>query len=618
MADRSVQIDFSVQDNASAQIKKVEQSLGGFANEAKKVQAEMSGMQRISASVSSGFKSLGTNVSSALATMGKTVAIGAAAAGAALVKMGVDSVKAASEAQVEMARFEATLKTMGKAGEEAKESILALSQANIQLGFDDEETANSMAYLLQRTNDLTQATELNGLAMELARAKNMSLSEASKMVGMVLSGNGRVLKQYGIDIKESATPLEALADLQTKVAGQSKAFAQTYAGAMAILKVSIQNVQETVGEQLLPVLADLATRALPFITKALELVPVAFNMAKDAISGFANEMQRVLESEAVATALESVKTNLQGLWQSLVLAGQAVNSFMAMLSPQLQETLAIIGLTITNGIITAIKLLVDSFTIAIKFAQDFAVYLQPLTPLFMAIGGAIEQTWTLLGDLIISIQQLFADTPALQEALKLLGFIFTGVLAVAIGGVILAINGFIFVIKTVIDWVKIFIGWLSKLVEDITFGVIVAVQKLGDIWNSTWQAMKAAFQPIYDWISEKINALVSAFSKLGQGVSSIASAAGKSISTGVNAVLGKKESGGYIPQTGVYLMHKGEWVSKANDYKMVGVNSGEKSDNGQVININITGNSFMGKEDIAVEIGNEIMAALKKEMRIAY
>lgn len=67
-----------------------------------------------------------------------------------------------------------------------------------------------MAKLLQRTGSLTEATKLNAVAMDLARAKNMDLATATTLVGQVLSGNGKVLKQYGIDIKDTASPLEAL------------------------------------------------------------------------------------------------------------------------------------------------------------------------------------------------------------------------------------------------------------------------------------------------------------------------------------------------------------------------------------------------------------------------
>ena len=618
MADRSVQIDFTVQDNATTQIKNVEKSLSGFANEAKKVQGEMGGLQKIGANLGNTFKGMGQNIGQAMATMGKTIAVGAVAVGGALIKMGADSVKAASEAQVEMARFEATLKTMGEAGMKAKDSILALSQANIQLGFDDEETANSMAYLLQRTNDLSKATDLNGLAMDLARAKNMSLTQATQMLGMVLSGNGRVLKQYGIDIKDSASPMEALADLQQKVGGQGKAFAQTYAGAMAILKVSIGNVKETVGEQLLPVLAELAQKALPLVTKALEAVPVVFNYLKDAIAGAVEQFQKLMASAEVAPIVEQLKKNLEGLWQSVVNLWEALKGLADILNPQLSEALAIVSLGLMNGLVAGFKFLVDAITEGIKWLKDFIVFLEPLKPVFDAInfmviqlGNSLKELWGSINEVVMALQ------PGLSEVLKIVGFILTGVLGLAIMGFVALLNGLVIAIKFVIDVVKTIIQWLTKLVEVISFGIIMALQQLRDVWDKTWKALKDAFQPIYDWIMEKVNALVSAISRVADGMRSAASAVGKTLSGG-GSVQGKKESGGYIPETGLYLMHKGEWVMKSNAYQMVGVGKAEKDSTGGGINIVITGNSFMGKEDIAEQIGNDIVNVLKKNMRLAY
>lgn len=104
-----------------------------------------------------------------------------------------------------------------------------------------------MAKFYQRTKDVTEATRLNAIAMDLARAKNIGLADASNLVGQVLSGNGKLLKQYGIDIDDTKTPLEALGELHTKVKGQAEAFANTYAGRMEILNVQMGNLKESLG-----------------------------------------------------------------------------------------------------------------------------------------------------------------------------------------------------------------------------------------------------------------------------------------------------------------------------------------------------------------------------------
>ncbi len=207
-----------------------------------------------------------------IADVSKKVAAVGAVAFAAISGVIYTTVKAATEAQAKMAQFNATLDTMGKKGMQAKDALLDASKAAIKLGFDDEDTANSLAKLYQRTGDVTDAIKLNSLAMDLARAKNIDLESASKLVTLALSGSGRALLQYGIIIKDSATPLEALSILQEKVGGQANAFADTFAGKMAIMKVETDNLKESIGNSLLPVLTDLLKKIEPVITKVTEWI----------------------------------------------------------------------------------------------------------------------------------------------------------------------------------------------------------------------------------------------------------------------------------------------------------------------------------------------------------
>lgn len=199
----------------------------------------------------------------------KTMAIAGTAAFAGITAAVVLSVKAAADAQVKMAQFNATMNTMGVAGQAAKAQLVALADATTRLGFDNEEAANSLAKLYQRTGDVTQANKLLQVSMDLARAKNIDLSSATNLVNMALSGAGRALLQYGIVIKDSATPLEALAVLQEKVGGQADAFADTFTGKMAIMTEQINNTKEAIGDAFIPILMQLLATLQPMIDKIL-------------------------------------------------------------------------------------------------------------------------------------------------------------------------------------------------------------------------------------------------------------------------------------------------------------------------------------------------------------
>ncbi len=260
--------------DAGSVIAKIKADLTDFQSGIKKVQTEASGMAD---RVKSGVGNMNDKIKEMTPNLRKgALALGAvAAAGTVMLN---DWKSAAMGAEVEMARFDATLKATGKSTDAVRESILKAADAAVQLGFDDEEAANVLANFFQRTNDVTQATNLNNTAMDLARKKNIGLSEAANLVTQVLSGNGRVLKQYGIDIKESASPLEALAQLQDVVAGQSTAYMETAAGKSERLGIVIANLKENLGAALLPIMVKVTDALSALITWIDNLSPSVKNM----------------------------------------------------------------------------------------------------------------------------------------------------------------------------------------------------------------------------------------------------------------------------------------------------------------------------------------------------
>ena len=209
------------------------------------------GMASSSKSLSSVLK---TNVSSFV----KWGAAAGVAAGGLAIAFGVSAIKSYGEAQASLARVDATLRTMGDAAYRNRDAILAASEAAVKLGFDDEAASESITRFYQATNDLAEAQKLNNLAMDLARAKNIDLATAAGLVNQVLSGNGRVLKQYQIALDETKTPLEQLGELQVKVAGQAEGFAATFPGQVAIINEAWSNMKDQVGKVLVEALAPLA------------------------------------------------------------------------------------------------------------------------------------------------------------------------------------------------------------------------------------------------------------------------------------------------------------------------------------------------------------------------
>lgn len=183
---------------------------------------------------------------------------GVAALSAGIVKFGVDSAKAAADSEASMARVKTMVENAGISWEKHAAQIDKAIQAQSRLsGLDDEDLAESFANMVRTTGDVNEALKLNALSADLARTKGMELSKAQSLIARVYNGNFTGLKRLGIALDEHATKQQALAALQKAFGGQAEAYGKTTAGAADRMKVAWENLQEEIGQKLMPVLARL-------------------------------------------------------------------------------------------------------------------------------------------------------------------------------------------------------------------------------------------------------------------------------------------------------------------------------------------------------------------------
>lgn len=209
-----------------------------------------------------------------------TVAFGAIASGA------LSMVKSYSDAQAQTvitnqslansfkSLSEKELKNLqsavGKTGDALKglsaESIKA-GESAVKLGFDDETASRSFAKLFALTKDVTKANKELAIAQDLARFKGISLEDATQKLVMVHSGATKELKALGIAVDDTATAEQNLESIHKQTADAGKAFADTTAGAMEILKVQTDNLKESIGGALAPVFTKLLQAVQPIVEK---------------------------------------------------------------------------------------------------------------------------------------------------------------------------------------------------------------------------------------------------------------------------------------------------------------------------------------------------------------
>lgn len=173
------------------------------------------------------------------------------------------AIGAFAEAEVQMTRFDAILKTLPPNLQVLRGQILAVAdEALNKFGFDNEEAAVSIAKLLQATNDGPFAFQAFSAAMDLARYKGIGLEEATQALILAFQGNARLLKQFGIEVDDHASKETILAAIMRTVDGQAAAYSETLKGQLDITRQLGGEGAEALGSLFAP--------AIEMVTKGIQ------------------------------------------------------------------------------------------------------------------------------------------------------------------------------------------------------------------------------------------------------------------------------------------------------------------------------------------------------------
>ena len=193
-------------------------------------------------------------------------------AGAALTAVGgtidavmYDIISKGESAQAQYTQFTSILSNSKGATAAVTQALSDAAEATNALGFASDDSQISLAKFFQETGSTTEAVKANNTAMDLARQYNIDYGTATKLVQEVIAGNTGALTRYGIVLTKTKDPLQNLNNLYGMVAGAAQKFGDTGAGATQALQVSWNNLQETLGETLLPLLSKFLNAITPII-----------------------------------------------------------------------------------------------------------------------------------------------------------------------------------------------------------------------------------------------------------------------------------------------------------------------------------------------------------------
>lgn len=103
-----------------------------------------------------------------------------------------------------------------------------------------------------------QINDLVPVIINFASATGQSLPESAALLIKAMEGNGRALKEFGINMKDAKTPAEGLSlimkELAPRVDGVAEAFGESAAGKIAATKEEFVRLKEELGSGLLPII----------------------------------------------------------------------------------------------------------------------------------------------------------------------------------------------------------------------------------------------------------------------------------------------------------------------------------------------------------------------------
>jgi len=255
-----------------------------------------------------GFLGMASSIGGAAVVGGLTAFIGLAG----------ESIKIAMDGAQAQSNLETAVRNTGLSFEEVAPSIDRTYNSMANLGFNADDVNAALTKLITSTGSVSVAQAEMGAAADLARFKNITLTDSATILGKVNAGNSRILKQMGIDLDVTAggaknvrkaqdalaaaqahlnavqnnskastdqlvaaqqKVIDAKAKLQSAISSTSTvldalkqkthdaaaSFSDTLAGKMENFKAHAINLGKKLGEKLLPALTSAADKLAQFI-----------------------------------------------------------------------------------------------------------------------------------------------------------------------------------------------------------------------------------------------------------------------------------------------------------------------------------------------------------------
>lgn len=483
-------------------------------------------------------------------------------------------------------------------------------------------------------------------------ASGDQLADSANMIAKALNGQFGILEKSGIRFTDAQKHMIEFGTEMEKVKTINEGFQQnlkftndvaltTFAGKLAHVKVQLQNVSEAIGKPLIRALDELLKKISPVIQKYVdwteahpELIKNIFEIAA-AVTGLVGALGglgigalyvvNILGDFAdafpgLAKAMGSVAGFMMGPWGiaialvvgGLILlyqhsegfrnivqeVGDKVGGFLKSIFDDMVDWLKNAGQHWDD-----IKQKLTEFKDKVMENAAVQNILDQLRDSFERIKEAVmEHLWPALKQLWATLKEnLWPELLKLWEALQPLAPYFEFMAKVVGAILIVALMILIEILTKIVIWVAKVIEWWAKS----TAWIVTEGTRIIDAFVKTIGGIVDKFKEVVDWVGRAI-------SKVGDFVEKVSKINLNPFSKDFNIpFIGPRASGGSVsPSRSFIVGENGPEIFTPQTYGNISNGAGA------AIVINLTGNTFLGREGIAEQIGNEIMRALKRNVQV--
>lgn len=537
-------------------------------------------------------KNAGTAMTKTVKGFAKTaVAVFASISAAAKLKQYAQECVAAAKAQIEAeTKLETVLKNVesiqirgpnaaAKAANNLKRVASDIQKTGV---IGDEVLLSGMQQLATfQLDDSTISTLSTGMADLLAQQKGLNASQSdavsvANMIGKVMSGSTSALSRIGITFTDAQAKMLKTGDatqraatlaevLQQNVGGVNKALAQTDQGKLQQAENTIGDLKEQIGMKLLPIIANIATKAVPLVekafdkvgnvvdkisphveklaSKAIPMISKAFGVVESVLGRISPYVEK-LASKAMPQ-ITKVFSSIGPIFDQIFPIAEEMFSFLIDSARNLEPVFALLGQSIVDGFGGQLPGIVSVI-------QALFGYIQQISPTIIAIVGVIGTALAPIVSSLISVARMLlpkimsliqslgpliqALSPVLSLIGRILGTVFSAA-GVIIGDVIDRVTGIITCLTGLIDYLNNFFagGWVNVW------------EKIKSTFSNVWSSIKSIARSALSAIVKPINNIISGINHISGtiGIKAIPTieiprfAAGETVSRPTLAMVGE-------------------------------------------------------------------------------